>query len=82
MLNIKLKVNGRDVPLNPLGTMLRDAMDKETEHAVQASIQNLRFRMHGRSAKVTVTGASARPRRYRVTACCDELRAAVEKLLK
>lgn len=81
MIDIKFKMNGRNVNTNNLRKALETASLSSVTAKVEQSLRYLRCAEHGQSPKIKVNGRNLRKHSFEVTGCCPDLIEKVRAML-
>ncbi len=71
-MNIKLKINGRDVPSDNLGTAVEDAVLAKVKEQMTKKLSNLRCPEHNQTPKDEIEGDSLKNLKVHFRPCCEE----------
>lgn len=81
MIDIKFKINGRNLRPNQVGNELERLMLTEVAKQIENRIGRVRCPEHFKHAKVTAQGKSVDKLTFKIEGCCQKLITAVEKKL-
>ena len=78
MIDIKFKINGRNVCSDQIGKEIERAALAHGKKQIQQNVSRIRCPVHGKTARVTT---SAHDLSWKVEGCCDALIVRVKKAL-
>jgi hypothetical protein len=73
MIEIKFRINGRDVSSHNLKDALEAAAMEDIKNQVQQKLYHIRCSQHFRQPRVIISGSSLRQLRFSIEGCCQKL---------
>jgi hypothetical protein len=80
-VEIKFKVNGREVSPDELADALSQRVFEHVKQSVTKRLSGIRCPKHGAEARVDVEGSGLENLKWKVSGCCDKLREEAQRAL-
>lgn len=80
MLDITLKIDGRDCRLDQIGKELEKAAMADLKEQIQREVSRIRCPIHGQVARVRASGQGIDRLSWEIDGCCDDLVERVKKV--
>ena len=81
MPEIKIVLNGREIPINKLGIALEAEVLRAALSHVEETIRNLRCPEHNQPPQIIASGKSLDKMQFEVSGCCEKFIQQVEEAL-
>ncbi len=80
-MNIKLKINGREVSSDNLGSAVEGAVLAKVKEQMTQKLSNLRCPEHNQTPKLEIEGDSIQNLKIRFRPCCEWMREEAERVM-
>jgi hypothetical protein len=81
VMNIKLKMNGREVSPDQLGSAVEDEVLAKVKGQMAEKLKNLRCPVHGQSPRLEFEGDSLNNLKIQIHTCCGWMREEAQRVL-
>lgn len=80
-MNIKLKINGRNVSSESVGSAVEDAILAKVKEQMTQKLSHLRCPEHNQTPKIEIEGDSLQNLKIHFRPCCEWMREEAERVL-